>query len=60
MMIDKLKLINRNCQEVLTEEDLKKLIESGKPIVHYIGFEISGMVHLGTGWISMGKIADFL
>jgi tyrosyl-tRNA synthetase len=59
-MIDKLKLINRNCQEVLTEEDLKKLIESGKPIVHYIGFEISGMVHLGTGLISMGKIADFL
>ena len=57
---EKLKLITRNCQEVLTEEDLKKLIESGKPIQHYIGFEISGMVHLGTGLISMGKIADFL
>ncbi len=56
----KLGLITRNCQEVLTEEDLKKLIESGKTIQHYIGFEISGMVHLGTGLISMGKIADFL
>ncbi len=57
---EKMKLITRNCQEVLTEEDLKKLIESGKPINHYIGFEISGLVHLGTGLMSMGKIADFL
>jgi tyrosyl-tRNA synthetase len=57
---EKMKLITRNCQEVLTVEDLKKLIESGKEINHYIGFEISGMVHLGTGLISMGKIADFL
>jgi len=57
---EKMKLITRNCQEVLTEEDLKKLVKSGKQINHYIGFEISGLVHLGTGLISMGKIADFL
>ena len=57
---EKIRLITRNCQEVLTEEDLKNLIESGTEIKHYIGFEISGMVHLGTGLISMGKIADFL
>jgi tyrosyl-tRNA synthetase len=57
---EKMKLITRNCQEVLTEEDLKKLVESGKTINHYIGFEISGLVHLGTGLMSMGKIADFL
>jgi len=57
---EKIRIIKRNCQEVLTEEDLKKLIESGKPINHYIGFEISGLVHLGTGYMSMGKIADFL
>ena len=57
---EKFKLITRNCQEVLTEEDLKTLIASGKPIEHYIGFEISGLVHLGTGLMSMGKIADFL
>lgn len=57
---EKMKLITRNCQEVLTEEDLKNLIESGKTINHYIGFEISGLVHLGTGLMSMGKIADFL
>ncbi|MFA5025523.1 MAG: tyrosine--tRNA ligase [Candidatus Shapirobacteria bacterium] len=57
---EKMKLIIRNCQEVLTEEDLKALIESGKTINHYIGFEISGLVHLGTGLMSMGKIADFI
>lgn len=57
---EKIDLITRNCQEVLTQEDLKTLIESGKPINHYIGFEISGLVHLGTGLMSMGKIADFI
>jgi tyrosyl-tRNA synthetase len=57
---EKMHLITRNCQEVLTAEDLKKLLDSGTQINHYIGFEISGLVHLGTGLISMGKIADFL
>jgi tyrosyl-tRNA synthetase len=57
---EKIKLITRNCQEVLTTEDLKNLLESETPLIHYIGFEISGMVHLGTGLVSMGKIADFL
>ena len=57
---EKIRLISRNCQEVLTENDLKNLIESGTELTHYIGFEISGLVHLGTGLISMGKIADFL
>ncbi len=57
---EKIHLITRNCQEVLTEEDLRKLIESGTEINHYIGFEISGLIHLGTGLMSMGKIADFI
>lgn len=57
---DKIKLITRNCQEVLTAEELKALIKSGTPLNHYIGLEISGLVHLGTGLMSMGKIADFL
>ncbi len=57
---EKFQLITRNCQEVLTEGDLRALVESNKVINHYIGFEISGLVHLGTGLMSMGKIADFL
>lgn len=57
---EKINLITRNCQEILTEDDLKHLLSTNTPLIHYIGFEISGMVHLGTGLISMGKIADFL
>lgn len=52
-------LIMRNTAEVLTPADLKQLIETGVPLKHYIGFEVSGKVHLGTGLISGGKIADF-
>ncbi len=55
---ERLKLITRNLEEVLTEQELKTLIESGTPLKHYIGFEISGKVHLGTGFGSMLKIKD--
>ncbi|MBI2018671.1 tyrosine--tRNA ligase [Candidatus Daviesbacteria bacterium] len=55
---EKFKLITRNLEEVLTEEELKQLIESGTPLKHYIGFEISGKVHLGTGLAVMQKVKD--
>ena len=57
---EKLNLITRNTEEVLTEKDLSSLFSSGTELRHYIGFEISGKVHLGTGLMSMGKVADFL
>ncbi len=46
-------------EEVLTEELLREYLEQGVKLKHYIGFEISGFVHLGTGLISMKKVADF-
>ena len=55
---EKIKLITRNLEETLTKEELKSLIESGATLKHYIGFEISGKVHLGTGFASMLKIKD--
>lgn len=55
---EKFNLITRNLEETLTEEELKQLIESGTPLKHYIGFEISGKVHLGTGLVTMLKIKD--
>lgn len=55
---DRFNLITRNLEEVLTEEELKALISSGTPLKHYIGFEISGKVHLGTGFATMLKIKD--
>ncbi len=46
-------------EELLTEERLKSYLEQGVKLRHYIGFEISGYVHIGTGLICMQKIADF-
>ncbi|MBI3103642.1 tyrosine--tRNA ligase [Candidatus Daviesbacteria bacterium] len=54
---EKFNLITRNLEEVLTQEELKNLIESGTPLKHYIGFEISGKGHVG--WVyTMQKIKD--
>lgn len=57
---EKLELITRNTEEILTEESLRTLIDSGTPIKHYIGFEISGKIHLGTGLMCMSKVKDFM
>jgi tyrosyl-tRNA synthetase len=45
-------------KEILTKKDLIKLLESGEAIRHYIGFEISGFIHIGTGLFCASKIAD--
>lgn len=46
-------------EEILTEERLEEYLNDTKKIRHYIGFEISGFVHLGTGLLCMEKVADF-
>jgi len=55
----KLNLIIQNIQEVIGLDELEKLIENGVKLKHYIGFEISGRIHLGTGIVSMKKVKDF-
>ncbi len=57
---EKFNLIKRGTEEVLTDDDLKLYLGTGIPLNHYIGFEVSGKIHLGTGLICMGKIKDFL
>ena len=57
---DRLALIERNTAEVMGRDDLARLLAGPTPVRHYIGFEISGKVHLGTGLVSMGKVRDFL
>ena len=56
----KMNLIKRNTEEILTEEDLKTLLESNVPLKHYIGFEISGRPHLGHGLVCMSKVKDLI
>ena len=46
-------------EEILTEKKLQEYLEQGRKLKHYIGFEVSGFVHLGTGIVSMQKVADF-
>lgn len=55
----KINLISRQAEEIITSEDLKFLLESGELLKHYIGFEISGKIHLGTGLVCMQKVKDF-
>ncbi len=53
-------LITKDTEEVLTLDGLNDLLDKGVPLNHYIGFEISGFIHLGTGLCSTAKIKDFL
>jgi tyrosyl-tRNA synthetase len=56
----RLALIERNTAEVMGRDDLLELLGTPTPIRHYIGFEISGKVHLGSGLVAMNKVHDFL
>lgn len=51
--------ITRDLEEVLTREDLERLVATGTPLRHYIGFEISGLIHLGS-MVCMAKVRDFV
>jgi tyrosyl-tRNA synthetase len=57
----KMELVKRKpTEELVTEEDMRKIFENHAHPKHYIGFEISGMVHLGTGLCTMLKLRDFM
>jgi tyrosyl-tRNA synthetase len=60
MTTETVALITRNLDEVLVRQDLERLAASRTPLRHYIGFEISGKIHLGTGLVCLGKIKDFV
>ena len=53
-------LIERDTAEILGLGELRPLLESGLRLQHYIGFEISGKAHLGTGLLSMAKVRDLM
>ena len=55
----RIELITRSpVEEFLTREELEQAIETGVKLRHYMGFEVSGRIHLGTG-LSIMKMADF-
>jgi len=57
---EKFELIKRNTEELLGEDELIEMLKNKEPLKHYIGFEISGKIHLGSGLICMSKVKDFM
>lgn len=47
-------------EEVVTVEELRELLETNDRPRHYIGFEISGPLHLGSLVVAGFKIRDFI
>ncbi len=46
---DRLDLIKQVGEEIIQEEELKKLLESGEELIAYDGFEPSGQIHIAQG-----------
>jgi len=57
----RLELIKKSpTEEIITEEELRQLLETKEHPQHYIGYEISGLLHLGILYITGYKIKDLL
>ena len=47
-------------EEIITEEDLRELLQTKDHPVAYDGFETSGLLHMGSGVLRAIKIQDML
>lgn len=57
----KLELIKRApTEEIITEQDLRQLLETKDHPIAYNGWEPSGLVHLGTGLLCAYKMKDLI
>lgn len=52
-------LVVRGAEEVVTEQELESLLAEKEKIRSYVGFEPSGIVHIGQGFVVARKIIDF-
>ncbi|MDG6242897.1 MAG: tyrosine--tRNA ligase [Methanolobus sp.] len=55
--MDRLELIKRNVQEIVTEDELKKLLETKEQPTAYVGYEPSGKIHMGHV-LTVNKLLD--
>ncbi len=55
--MDKLSLITRNTEEVVTGEELESLVNSGRQCSAYVGYEPSGKIHMGHV-LTVNKLLD--
>ncbi len=56
----RLALVSRNTQEVVTLDELRSLLETGAKPRAYWGFESSGLMHIGMGLVCGSKIKDMV
>ena len=50
----------RNLEEIITPDELRRLLETVDHPKGYVGFECSGMMHAGTGLIVGRKMLDYV
>lgn len=55
--MERIDLIKRNVQEIVTEKELSELLESGESPSVYTGYEPSGKIHLGHV-LTVNKLLD--
>ena len=53
-----IKRLIKNSAEIITEDEFSARLSENEKLTHYIGFEISGYVHLGTGLMASLMIKD--
>lgn len=56
---ERLKLVKRGCEEIITEGELKKVLEEKEHPVSYVGYSTTGKIHIGY-LIPLLKVGDFL
>ena len=56
---ERLNLIKRNTQEIITDDELRQLLKEKKHPKAYIGLATTGKIHIGY-FIPMIKVGDFL
>ncbi|NHJ46713.1 MAG: tyrosine--tRNA ligase [Asgard group archaeon] len=59
-MEERIRLITRNTEEVIKKEDIEPLFKRKKKPNAYIGFELSGRLHIGNGLLCSMKMHDLV
>jgi len=55
--MDRLALIKRNTEEIVTQEELERLLETKESPTAYVGYEPSGKIHMGHV-LTVNKLID--
>ncbi len=56
--MDKFELLKRNAEEIVTEEELKRVLRKKKKVA-YVGYAPTGRIHVGY-FVPLSKVVDFL